>query len=329
MSRRQRTQPLKSQIEVPWDPRGDLSLQATTASSTQQVSLSEIHLRQQQPRRYFDPQALKELIDSVKTHGLLQPLLVRPLPSGGYELVAGERRYRAATECSLTEVPVVVRELSDDMALQLSLIENLQREDLNPVEETSGILALLALRLETEVEEVKSLLYRMKNSLDTLQKESGDEGGQSRRNVSPNSDEAKAQVVKEVFERLGGLNWLSFTTSRLPLLNLPDEILAALLRGQIAYTKARALARVKDDKERGQLLGSALANNWSLSQIKEQLKEHTIANKTPKEPSALQLSERLKAAYQKVKKSRIVEEPKKQKQLEALIVKLEALLDSD
>ncbi|NJO94561.1 MAG: ParB/RepB/Spo0J family partition protein [Hydrococcus sp. RM1_1_31] len=131
MSPRKRDKPLNSQITAPWaEP---LVPEVPTAASL--VSLKDINLPQQQPRRYFDEQALQELISSIKQHGILQPLLVRPLSSGGYELVAGERRYRAAMESELTEVPVVVRELNNSEALQIALIENLQREDLNPVEE--------------------------------------------------------------------------------------------------------------------------------------------------------------------------------------------------
>ncbi len=114
----------------------------------QSISLEQIQLPTLQPRRYFDEQALNELVTSIKQHGILQPLLVRPLKGGKYELVAGERRYRAAHTAGLTEVPVVIRELNENEALQLALIENLQREDLNPVEETEGILQLLSLRLQ-------------------------------------------------------------------------------------------------------------------------------------------------------------------------------------
>ena len=135
----------------------------TPTAAESRVKLTEIHLPQQQPRRYFDPQALKELIASVKQHGILQPLLVRPKASGGYELVAGERRYRAAKDAGLTHVPVVVRELTDEAAWQLALIENLQREDLNPVEETEGILQLLALQLAQSVESIPSLLRQLFN----------------------------------------------------------------------------------------------------------------------------------------------------------------------
>ncbi|NJO93315.1 MAG: ParB/RepB/Spo0J family partition protein [Hydrococcus sp. RM1_1_31] len=161
MSPRKRDKPLNSQITAPWaEP-----LASEVAAAASLVSIKEIHLPQQQPRRYFDEQALQELTSSIEQHGILQPLLVRPLPSGGYELIAGERRYRAATESGLTEVPVIVRELNDSEALQIALIENLQREDLNPVEETEGILQLLSVRLEIPVPEVISRLYRLNNEV--------------------------------------------------------------------------------------------------------------------------------------------------------------------
>lgn len=96
-----------------------------------------------QPRKQFDDDALAELADSIAQHGVLQPLLVRPLADGTYQLVAGERRWRASRLAGLDEVPVVVREMSDKEAAELALIENLQREDLNPMEEALGYRTLM------------------------------------------------------------------------------------------------------------------------------------------------------------------------------------------
>lgn len=107
------------------------------------VRLSEIEPNRDQPRKQFDEQALAELTDSIAQHGVLQPLLVRPMAIGGYQLVAGERRWRAARAAGLTEVPVVIREMGDREAAELAMIENLQREDLNPMEEARGYQALM------------------------------------------------------------------------------------------------------------------------------------------------------------------------------------------
>lgn len=111
--------------------------------ATNSLPLSEIVPNKEQPRKTFDEGALEELADSIKQHGVLQPLLVRPLPSGGYQLVAGERRWRASRIAGLKEVPVVVKELSDVETMEIAIIENLQREDLNPIEEAEGLQALI------------------------------------------------------------------------------------------------------------------------------------------------------------------------------------------
>lgn len=109
----------------------------------EQLPLREIEPDPGQPRKTFDDAALSELAASIAEHGLLQPIAVRPRPTGGYVIIAGERRWRAARLAGLTEVPVVVREASDEQAMELALVENLQREDLDPVEQACGIRELM------------------------------------------------------------------------------------------------------------------------------------------------------------------------------------------
>jgi ParB family chromosome partitioning protein len=276
------------------------------------VLLSAICLPQQQPRRYFDPSAMQELAESVKQHGILQPLLVRSRSDDKYELVAGERRYRAAKECGLDEVPVVIRSLSDEEAMQLSLIENLCREDLNPVEETEGILQLLAIRLGSDVEAVTALLYRMKNAADKPES--------SRHNVMPNPE---SQLIEEVFTSLGLMTWESFVKNRLPLLNLSDDVLLALRQGKIAYTKAKAIARLKDEDQRKELLETAIALDLSLSQIQTRLKAYIHSS----EPT--ERKERIEATIRRVKQARVWEDKEKWSRLEALLAEIEALVSSE
>lgn len=124
---------------------GALMLENTvdTMNSASTLPINEIIPNKEQPRKTFDQQALEELADSIRQHGVLQPLLVRPLASGGYQLIAGERRWRASRMAELTEVPVIIRELSDTEAMEIAIIENLQREDLNPIEEAEGLQALI------------------------------------------------------------------------------------------------------------------------------------------------------------------------------------------
>ncbi len=107
-------------------------------SSVQTLSISEIEPNKSQPRKEFDDEALGDLAQSISRYGVLQPILVRPLLSGGYQIVAGERRWRASRLAGITEVPVVIKELSEQETLQIALVENLQREDLNPIEESLG-----------------------------------------------------------------------------------------------------------------------------------------------------------------------------------------------
>lgn len=112
-------------------------------NATVTLKVGDIEPNRTQPRKEFNDAALAELADSIQQHGVLQPLLVRPIFGGGYQIVAGERRWRAARMAGIAEVPVVIREMSDSEVMELALIENLQREDLNPLEEAQGYQVLI------------------------------------------------------------------------------------------------------------------------------------------------------------------------------------------
>lgn len=124
---------------------GALMLENSTQEmlTENELPINEIIPNRDQPRKTFDEAALEELAQSIKQHGVLQPLLVRPIPSGGYQLVAGERRWRACRMAGLNKVPVVIKELTDTETMEIAIIENLQREDLNPIEEAEGLQALI------------------------------------------------------------------------------------------------------------------------------------------------------------------------------------------
>ena len=107
------------------------------------LPISQVESCAAQPRKQFDPDALADLADSIRQHGIIQPLTVRKLQSGYYQIIAGERRWRAARMAGLTQVPVVVIEADDRKAMELAMIENLQREDLNPMEEAEGYRTLM------------------------------------------------------------------------------------------------------------------------------------------------------------------------------------------
>ncbi len=149
----------------------DNSLEETSGAQSVKLNLMDIEPNKDQARKIFDEAALSELADSIAQHGVLQPLLVRPMIGGGYQLVAGERRWRASRIAGLTQVPVVIKELTDTEAAVISLIENLQREDLNPVEEALGYASLIKdfnLTQEEAAEKVGKSRPAVANSLRLL-----------------------------------------------------------------------------------------------------------------------------------------------------------------
>ena len=128
------------------------------------LPLREIEPDPGQPRKTFDDETLAELSASIAEHGLLQPIAVRPKPSGGYLIVAGERRWRASRMAGLTEVPVIVKDVTDERAMELALVENLQREDLDPVEEAAGIRELMT-RCDLTQEQAARKLGKSRSAL--------------------------------------------------------------------------------------------------------------------------------------------------------------------
>lgn len=166
------------------------------------VRISEIEPNREQPRKEFDSAALSELADSISQHGVLQPLLLRPMLSGGYRIVAGERRWRAARMAGLSEVPAVIREMTDSEEMLFALIENLQREDLTPLEEARGYRTLI-------------------ESQGLTQEEASQAVGKSRPTVA----------------------------NALRLLNLPEDILDMLDRGEITAGHARTLLSFKNESD--------------------------------------------------------------------------------
>ncbi len=184
-----------------------------------------------QPRRAFDPAKLDHLTVSIRERGVLQPLLVRPVGER-YEIVAGERRWRAAQQAGLLEVPVLVRNLTASDAQQLALIENLQREDLNAVDEVDAKLALVALALGVTPGEARTRLVQM------LREPAGEDHAQ----------------VEELFQVLGE-TWTYFAKNKLRILNWPAAVLAAVRAG-LPFTVAGVIVTAPPDAQ-GALLEQA------------------------------------------------------------------------
>lgn len=308
---------LKKRVSQPYEIKGVDALfgveEAVDNSSVAfLIPIEQIVLPHQQPRRYFAPQAMHELVESIKQHGILQPLLVRPQKDGKYELVAGERRFQGAKTAQLEFLPAVIREMTDVEALELALSENLQREDLNPIEETESIVALLGLKLNQTTESIVALLQSAAHP--------------EREAVDNVIHSQEWQSLLEVFNTIGKFSPESFRTNRLPLLKLPIDVMEALRSGVIEYTKAKVIARIKDEALRKSLLSDAIQSNLSLSQIKERLAEiqANMPGNTDKKSSSLK--KKIDEAYSKVKKSKVWDNPNQHKRLQKILLELEALL---
>jgi ParB family transcriptional regulator, chromosome partitioning protein len=276
------------------------------------VPISSIHPHPQQPRRHFDLEKLEQLAVSIRAAGVLQPLLVRRLDGESYQLVAGERRYRAAMIAELTEVPVIVRDLSDEKVREFALMENLAREDLNPIEETEGILELLAAKLKSSPDDVIGMLQVG--------------GHRERDSAKEMALSSQWQAIDEVFTKIGRFTPESFRVNRLPLLNLPEEILQAIREGKLEYSKARAIARIEDRQKRLELLEAAIEEKLSRAQILRRIQE-LKTQEARKEKDSVALIERVGGIYKRAKKAKFSMDSEKQGQIESLLDRLEQLFE--
>lgn len=236
------------------DPAQDSSqrvVQAEPETSGLELPVASLTPGRHQPRVTFDAASLRDLTESVRVHGVLQPILVRQRPDadGGYEIVAGERRWRAAQAAGLTDVPVRIVALDDVGVRTVAMVENLQREDLNVLEEAEGYLDLLSDRIRSDPE--------LSGYADTEKPHVGAIRllrALNNRLAGNSKDDAVLRLeplVAEVFNAVGRITWQSFVSHRLPLLSLPDELLDALRSGKLTYSKARAISRLTAERIAG------------------------------------------------------------------------------
>jgi len=221
-----------------------LSSLPDAATSVQSVALSDIQMRAAQPRRFFEQEALEALAESIRQQGVLQPVLLRPV-SGGYELIAGERRVRAARLAGLSSVPATVRETPDEEVLLLAALENLQRQDLNPLDEVEATITIAAQKLGVERSEVVPLLHAQRRS--------------------PDPD--VTEQLDRLFTTLGRGSWKSFAANKAGVLKFPDDLLELLRAGTLEYTRAAALARIKDSEQRAMLTARTVEEGLGVRDI--------------------------------------------------------------
>lgn len=270
------------------------------------IPIKSLKLPKKQPRRSFDAEKLKQLRDSVRKHGILEPIIVRPGSGNTYELVAGERRYRAAKAEKLPMVPVIIRDLEDQEAFELALLENLQRDDLNPIDETEGVLDLLCQRLSIDQTELVSLLNQAANA-------------ERRRQPLTDNVIRQIEVVDELLRTIGRLTRESFRSNRLPLLSLPEDILEYLRGGDLEYTKAKVIAKLEKDDRRA-LAEETIKEGLSLREVRQRVKELM--------PEPKGAARNLKSSFKAVvnTKSDAWTDEKKRPKIEALLNELEGLL---
>lgn len=284
----------------------------------QMVSIGAVKVATKQPRRFFDPTRMQQLTESIHQYGVLEPLIVRPVGESTYEIVAGERRYRAAERAGLETIPVIVRDVDEQQAFELALLENLQRDDLNPIDETEGFLDLLSQSLggagkslEESRQEVISLLNRAANA-------------QKRGQELTDNDTRQLEVVDRLFRTVGRLNRESFRTNRLPLLNLPSDVLEVLRKGELEYTKAKAIARLQDANQRAQLMQQAIDEKLSLSEVKQRIKQFLEQHQGARKPRNLR--EELKELTRI--KSIAWNDGSKRQRIEELLAEFKKILES-
>lgn len=227
------------------------------------INTEQLQTPKRQPRRSFNPEKMEQLTESIKRYGILEPLIVRPLNDDKYELVAGERRYRGAQKAGLTQIPVIVKDLDEDEAFELALLENMQRDDLNAIDETEGMLELLCQSLNISREEVIQLLNRAANA-------------QKRGQSLTDNVTRQIEIIDRIFLTVGRLNRESFRTNRLPLLNLPEDVLEVLRQGKLDYTKGKAIAKVEDISQRRELMELSIKERLPIRKIKEMIRVRDI-----------------------------------------------------
>ena len=311
-----------------------------------EISVDKIDITPHQTRRYICPDEIELMAHSISEHGVITPILVSPR-GDRYDLVYGQKRLRGAIAAGLNFIKSHVKELNYEQQLELALVENLHREDLNPIDEVDGILALLALRLKVDLstsEQIcRDLLYvemgRLSggiysyelSSTGTTDKrgvynyEPSSTGTTDTNNIRINLDEAR-----EMFDRVSRANLKSFVTNQLPLLKLPAHIIEAIRQGQIAYSKARIISRIEDEEFQQQLLQEAIADNLTRQQISNKIKEYKEGNQDKEEEKEATLQEQATQIFKKVKqKVGRIESSAKQKKIKKLLQELDRLIDEE
>lgn len=275
-----------------------------TKATRQTASLAIIHRSRFQK---YPPAAadIEKIRPSIAALGILEDLLVRPHPDrpGELEILAGHTRYEVALLEKLDDAPIKVFDASDEQAVEIVTATNLQRRVLNPIAETDAILELLCVKLKRSRSEVLQLFYQRSNST---------------KNVLRTPE---WQIIETVFETTTRISPETFRVERVPLLNLPVELLEAVRQGQLEYTKAKLIARITDPEERQQVLDQAIAEGLTLSQIRR-----LIAPLLPSKPPSNGFKAKATQTLQQLKKADL--EPAVMQQVNEYLDRIQQLLEN-
>lgn len=259
----------------------------------------------QQPRRYFDEAKIDALAKTFSDDGFKGVLNVRPLGDGRYQLVAGERRWRAARQAGLERVRCIVDEFSDEEALQFGLIENLKREDLSKLEETQGLIDLMAMQLEMSAKQVIKLI--------------GSEGHTDARNRAvPNE---KITVISQILESFD-VDLQTFRVKWMRTLTLPEDLKKAHLENKLSYQTVLQLGRLDKKGERETLVARVINENLSLREVTAEVRNILGKKKQPEDD----LVKRLNTLNKLVKAQKIPKQDTRRQRAEELLAELEVLL---
>ncbi|MGP1371781.1 MAG: ParB/RepB/Spo0J family partition protein [Almyronema sp.] len=274
-----------------------------------------------QPRKYFDRLALDKLKTSIQKVGIQEPLLVRPASDGKLEIISGERRWRSATELNLAQLPALVKEFSDEEALEIALVANLMREDLNLVEESDSIVALIALRLKVNREQLPPLLFKVKNLRSRYRYSNAEIAAAMAQEQTENSGILSEKAIADIDAIFAefGMTLESFTANRLTALQkMPEPLLEAVRRGKIGFSKADAIRRARlSEKMTSKLLQEAVTADLTKQELRAKIQALKVEPQPPEPEEPIR--DRIHTNYQRLRKNyRAWETPRLQKQLQQL-----------
>ncbi len=286
----------------------------TEDAAAELIPIAKIVRSPLQPRQFFAQASIDSLAKAFKEHGFRGALNVRPLANGTYELVAGERRWRAAQQAQLETVRCIVDTYTDEEALEFALMENLQREDLSKLEETEGILHFIEVKLGITREQAISII-----------RTEGHSDKASRSDVAPSEEMRRIEALLSLFN----IGLQTFRTKNLRTLSLPDDLKAAHLERSLPYSSALELSKLKNDDERQMLLTEALKEGLSVRDIKSQVQNVLAERDSSPKHKNTNLVERFDKIAKQVKSQSSAIKTGKVKRIEKLLSELESLLSED